>query len=69
VTKRKLYERVGVIEYRVVDPELDALKIYRRSDSGFVRAAELSVEHRDALTTPLLPGFSTPLADIFAQPF
>jgi Uma2 family endonuclease len=69
VTKRKLYERVGVLDYWVVDPELDALKIYRRTDDAFVRVAELSVEHGDALTTPPLPGFPTPLADIFVPPF
>jgi Uma2 family endonuclease len=68
VTKRKMYERFGVREYWIVDPELDTIKIYRQTDQGFVRAAELSVEHADALTTPLLPGFSMALADVFATP-
>jgi Uma2 family endonuclease len=68
MTKRKLYERFGVSEYWVVDPELDAIKIYRRVDDAFVRAAELSMEHADALTTPLLPQFSVPLAEVFASP-
>ena len=36
-------------------------------DVVFVRAAELSVEHADTLTTPLLPGFSAILADVFAS--
>jgi Uma2 family endonuclease len=67
VTKRKLYERFGVAEYWVVDPELEAIKIYRRMDAAFQRASELTVEHDDALTTPLLPGFSAPLAGIFAS--
>ena len=66
--KRKLYERFGVQEYWVVDPELDALKIYRSTAGAFARAAELSVEGGDALTTPLLPDFSVPLAEIFASP-
>jgi Uma2 family endonuclease len=67
MTKRKLYERFGVREYWIVDAELEVIKIYRQTDQGFVRAAELSVEHADALTTPLLPGFTAALAEIFAQ--
>ena len=65
-TKRKLYGRSDVREYWVVDPELEAIKIYRRTGEGFERVAELSVERQDALTTPLLPGFSAALADVFA---
>ena len=68
VTKRKRYELFGVREYWIVDPELDAIKIYRRVDNRFVPAAELSVEQGDSLTTPLLPEFSAALAEIFASP-
>ena len=68
ITKRKLYERFGVREYWVVDPELDAIKIYRRVNDAFVRVAELNVEHDDVVTTPLLPEFSVALAEIFASP-
>jgi len=69
VTKRDLYERCGVLEYWVVDPKLDAIKIYRRVEDAFVRVEELSVEHGDVLTTPLLPGWSISLRDTFAPPF
>ena len=68
VTKRKLYERFGVGEYWVVDPELETTKIYRRVGDAFLRAAELSVEQAHTLTTPLLPEFSILLADVFASP-
>ena len=68
LTKRKLYERFGVLEYWVVDPELDAIKIDRRIEGAFVRVSELSVEHDDVLTTPLLPELSVRLADVFASP-
>jgi Uma2 family endonuclease len=68
ITKRKLYERVGVQEYWVVDPELDTIKVYRRAEGVFARVAELSAEHEDALTTPLLPGWSAALAEVFASP-
>ena len=64
--KRKLYERVGVREYWLVDPEIDSVKVFRQVDGVFVRVAELSVEANDTLTTPLLPSFSAPLAEIFS---
>ena len=69
VTKRKLYERFDVQEYWVVDPELETIKVHRRGDRGFGRALELSAEAGDILTTPLLPGFSVSLAEVFAMPF
>ena len=66
--KRKLYERFGVQEYWVVDPDLDAIKIHRRVDRAFARVAELSAEEHDVLTTPLLPDVAVPLGEIFASP-
>jgi Uma2 family endonuclease len=68
ITKRKLYERFGVQEYWVVDPELDVVKIYLRDATGFNKAAELHAERDEALTTPLLPGWSMPLHEVFASP-
>ena len=56
-------------EYWVIDSELETMKIYRREGDSSGRAAELSAETRDALTTPLLPGFSVPLAAVCAPPF
>ena len=59
-------ERFGVAEYWVVDPELDAITIYRRVGGAFERTAELTVEQARTLSTPLLPEFSVTLARIFA---
>jgi Uma2 family endonuclease len=67
VTKRKLYGRFDVREYWVVDPELDAIKVYRPVEGTFSRVAELTAEHDDLLTTPLLPEWSVSLTKIFAS--
>jgi Uma2 family endonuclease len=66
--KRRLYERDGVSEYWVIDPELDSIRVYRREGDRFGRAVELTSERGDLLTTPLLPGLEIELARIFAEP-
>jgi Uma2 family endonuclease len=63
--KRRLYERFGVTEYWVVDPELDTVRVYRRRPDRYERVAELALENGDVLTTPLLPGLDLSLAKIF----
>ena len=63
--KRRLYQRTGVSEYWVVDPAIEVVRIYRRTDKGFGRPIELSREAGDTLSTPLLPGFSTALDRVF----
>jgi len=64
--KRRLSERTGVGEYWVVDPDLDAIRVFRRSAEGFDRPVELSAEAADVLTTPLLAALEIPLARVFA---
>jgi len=65
--KRRLYERAGVSEYWIVDPMIDAIRLYRREDDRFGRPLEMSREAGDVLTTPLLPGLDLPLARIFRE--
>jgi Uma2 family endonuclease len=67
VQKKKLYERFGVDEYWIVDHELEVVKIYRATAGTYGRPREISVEQDGtAITSPLLPGFSAPLARVFA---
>jgi len=68
VRKRKLYERHGVPEYWVVDPALGTVKVYRKPDGGYERAAERRAEDEDTLSTPLLPDWSLPLTTLFRDP-
>ena len=63
--KRRLYERTGVSEYWVVDPEVDTIRLYHREADGFARVVELSAEASDVLTTSLLPGLEIPLSRVF----
>ena len=59
VRKRDLYLRNGVTEYWIVDPEIQLVKIYRGG-----KKIEMT---EGALTTPLLPGLTIDLADLFRE--
>jgi Uma2 family endonuclease len=65
--KRRLYERMQVPEYWIVDPDSEVVKVFRLDGQQY-RLQELSLSNEDAVTTPLLPGLSIPLAAIFEMP-
>ena len=65
--KHQLYERFDVTEYWVVDPDIDVVRVYRLQGGKYQRARELSLDHGDVLTTPLLPGLELKLTEIFAE--
>ena len=62
--KRDLYERVGVEEYWLVDPDQNVVTIYRRGPVGFLPPVRF--EKDGIVTTPLLPDFELPLARVIA---
>lgn len=61
--KLKLYSRRGVREYWIVDWRLREILIHQRKNAQLELAATVSEE--DELTSPLLPGFSYPVAKLF----
>ena len=65
VRKRQLYAEAGVREYWLIDPRNDTVTPLELRDGEYVERAVLGIG--DALTTPLLPGLSVPLADIFGH--
>lgn len=60
VVKLKRYDAMGVGEYWIVDPDAETVALYRRRGRNFVR-----VTFDEYVTTPLLPGFTLRIADIF----
>ena len=65
--KRRLYERTGVSEYWVIDPDLDVVRVYRNRDGRFDRPVELRADAGDVLTSPHLDGLEMPVGRIFAD--
>ncbi|MDP2389308.1 MAG: Uma2 family endonuclease [Acidobacteriota bacterium] len=66
--KRRLFDREGVREYWIVDPEGDNVAVYRRADDGsFPLAATREARNGETLMTPLLPGWQLALERLFAR--
>jgi Uma2 family endonuclease len=61
--KMALYAREGVEEYWIVDWQRRMIEVYRRTGETLALARSLGDD--DVLETPLLPGFSVPLARIW----
>ena len=61
--KLKLYSRKGVHEYWIVSWMSQFVEVYRRANAELRLAATLY--HKDTLSSPLLPGFSCRVAQLF----
>ena len=59
--KYQTYERAGVLEYWIVDPDAASVAVFRRKGNRFA-----PVPPSDTLTSPLLAGFQLRVADLFA---
>ena len=68
-TKLRLYSRYGVEEYWLIDPRAQRVEVYRRHATSARRSPPLrrvAILGRDeVLTSPLLPGFALPVAQLF----
>ena len=64
IVKRKLYSSRGVSEYWIVDPAGHTIEVSRRRKEGGLKTVAVLSEGDD-LTTPILPEFRVPVAEMF----
>jgi Uma2 family endonuclease len=62
--KRDVYERTGVREYWVIDPERNIVDVYQW-DSADKSERTIRLNQSESLTTPMLEGFYLPLVKLF----
>lgn len=62
--KLEFYSRYGVQEYWIASWQQQTIEVYRRTSEGLEFVTTLGT--KDTLSSPLLPGFSTPVAQVFA---
>jgi Uma2 family endonuclease len=62
-TKLKLYSIYGVLEYWLIDWRTQTVAVYRRREAQLHLVATLTRD--DTLTSPVLPDFSVPVAQLF----
>jgi Uma2 family endonuclease len=64
--KLRLFDRGGVLEYWLVDPDTESVVVFRRQpDGSFPKVGQLTGDGHDVLTTPLIAGMAIPLAELF----
>jgi len=68
IIKRKAYERCGVMEYWVVDPVVETIKIFRNVHGVYRRMSEMTTETGGVISSPLFADVTLDIADIFDTP-
>ena len=63
--KRELFDRGGVREYWIVDPDSSRVTVYRRDGNTLDARTPLSAADQAVLTTPLIAGFSLSVSELF----
>src|ERR1051326_495673 len=66
VRKLAIYERFGVNEYWIIDPDANTIRVYRRQANALALVTELAAAAQDTATTPILPGLTIDLRKIMA---
>lgn len=65
VRKLAIYERFDVTEYWIADPEANTIRVFRRQGKALPIVSELAASAADVATTPILPGLTIDLAELF----
>lgn len=66
LVKREIYERFGVREYWIVDPEGKTVEVFALEEGKYVARGVL--KDGDVLRSPLFPGLEIDLRDVFHHP-
>jgi Uma2 family endonuclease len=67
VRKRDDYERIGIAEYWIIDPVKRTAVLRRRSEAGAPFDVIETVATDEIITSPLLPGFSVVVGELFRR--
>jgi Uma2 family endonuclease len=65
--KRRLYERMQVPEYWIVDPAAESIRVHVLADGAY-RSKRMSRSEGGSLSSPLLHGLVISLDDVFEMP-
>lgn len=66
VSKLGIYDRFGVDEYWILDPEADTVRVYRRQGKRLAPVSQLTAAAHDVATTPILPGLTIDVSEVMA---